>query len=94
MHSSVRAQWYPTLCDPIYCGQPLSMGSSRQEYWRELPFPTPGDLPNPGFEPASPLSSALVGRFFTTEPPGKPRLHLGTAQSPGSSHLQICHEFL
>ena len=46
---------------------PLSMGFSRQEYWSELPFPSPGDLPNPGVEPAS---SALAGRFFTTEPPG------------------------
>ena len=43
-------------------------GISRQEYWNELPFPPPGDLPNSGMEPRSP---ALVGRFFTTEPPGK-----------------------
>ena len=41
------------------------MGFSRQEYWSGLPFPPPGDLP----EPASP---ALAGGFFTTEPPGKP----------------------
>ena len=41
----------------------------RQEYRSGLPFPSPGDLPNPGIEPASP---ALAGRFFTTEPPGKP----------------------
>ena len=47
---------------------PLSVGFSRQEYWSGLPFPTPGDLPNPESEPASP---ALAGRFFTTEPPGK-----------------------
>ena len=47
---------------------PLSMGFSRQEYWSGLPFPSPGDLPNPGIKPASP---ALVGGFFTTEPPGK-----------------------
>ena len=47
----------------------LSMGFPRQEYWSELPFPFPGDLPNPGIEPESP---ALAGRFFTTEPPGKP----------------------
>ena len=40
----------------------------RQEYWSGLPFPSPGDLPNPGIEPMSP---ALAGRFFTTEPPGK-----------------------
>ena len=48
---------------------PLSMGFLRQEYWRGLPFPTPGDLPNPGIEPKSP---ALAGGFFTYEPPGKP----------------------
>ena len=49
---------------------PLSMGSPRQEYWSGLPFPSPGDLPNPGIEPVSP---ALAGGFFTTEPPGKPQ---------------------
>ena len=48
---------------------PLSMGLSRQEYWSELPFPPPRDLPNPEIEPRSPV---LAGRFFTTEPPGKP----------------------
>ena len=37
-----------------------------------LPFPSPGDLPGPGIKPTSPVSPALVGRFFTTEPPGKP----------------------
>ena len=45
------------------------MGLSRQEYWSGLPFPPPGDLPYPGVEPMSP---ALAGGFFTTEPPGKP----------------------
>ena len=45
------------------------MGFSRQGYWSGLPFPPPGDLPDPGIEPASP---ALAGRFFTTEPPGTP----------------------
>ena len=48
---------------------PLSMGSSRQEYWGGLPFPSPGDLPDPEIGPESP---ALAGRFFTTELPGKP----------------------
>ena len=38
----------------------------RQEYWCGLPFPSPGDLPNPGTDPESP---ALAGGFFTTEPP-------------------------
>ena len=51
---------------------PLSMGFPRQEYWRGLPFPSPGDLFNPGIEPASPAAPALGGRFFTTEPSGKP----------------------
>ena len=45
-------------------------GISRQEYWRQLPFPPLGVLPNPSIEPASPVSPALAGRFFTTEPPG------------------------
>ena len=53
----------------------LSMGFSRQEYWSELPFPTSGDLPNPGIEPKSPGPPALAGRFFTTEWPGKPVLN-------------------
>ena len=47
---------------------PLSMGFPSQEYWRGLPFLSPGDLSDPGIEP---LSSGLVGRFVTAEPPGK-----------------------
>ena len=47
------------------------MGFSRQEYWSGLPFPPPGDLPNPGVEPMSP---AFAGEFFTIEPPGKPHI--------------------
>ena len=43
-----------------------------QEFWNKLLFPPPGNLPNPGTEPASLMSSALAGRFFTAEPPGKP----------------------
>ena len=48
---------------------PLSMGFPRQEYSSGLPFPSPGDLPDPGMEPSTP---ELVGAFFTSEPPGKP----------------------
>ena len=48
---------------------PLSMGFSRQEYWNGLPFPSPGDLPDPGIEPRSP---ALQADALTSEPPGKP----------------------
>ena len=49
------------------------MGFSRQEYWDGLPFPPPGDFPDPGNKPTSPVSPAFTGRFFTTEPPGKPQ---------------------
>ena len=45
---------------------PLSMGFSRQEYWSQLPCPTPGDLPASGMKPRSLLSPALAGGFFTT----------------------------
>ena len=48
---------------------PLSMDFSRQEYWSGLPFPTPGDLSDPGIEPSSLESPILTGRFFTTVPP-------------------------
>ena len=41
-----------------------------QKYWSGLPFPSPGDLPDPGIKPTSPVSPALAGRFFTTEPTG------------------------
>ena len=58
------------------CQAPLSTGFSRQEYWSELPFPTPGDLPDPAIEPASTASPALAGGFFTIAPAGK-HLELG-----------------
>ena len=48
---------------------PLSMGFSRQEYWSGWPFPSPGELPNPGIEPRSP---ALQMDSLPAEPPGQP----------------------
>ena len=48
---------------------PPFMGFSRQEYWNGLPFPSPGDLPDPGIKPRSP---AFQADAFTSEPPGKP----------------------
>ena len=51
---------------------PLSMGSSRQEYWCGLPLPSPGDLPNPEIEPTSPMSTALLADSLSAEPSGKP----------------------
>ena len=50
---------------------PLSMGFSRQKYWSGLPFPPPGDLPNPGIQPWSLTSPALAGGFFSTAPPSQ-----------------------
>ena len=64
---------------------PLSMGFPRQEYWSELPFLSPGDLPNPGIEPSSP---ALAGRFFTTELPGKPSIIVAIINFPLQSHIE------
>ena len=52
---------------------PLSMGFPRQEPWSGWPFLYPGDLPNSGIKPKSPVSPELAGGFFTTEPPGKPQ---------------------
>ena len=59
-----------TLVTPrtIACQASLSMGFLRQKYWSGLPFPSPGDCRNLRIEPVSP---ALAGGFFTTEPPGK-----------------------
>ena len=50
----------------------LSMGTSRQEYWSDLPCPPPGDLPDPGIEPTSLMSPALAGGSLPLVPPGKP----------------------
>ena len=50
----------------------MSMGFSRQEYWSGLWFPSPGDLPNPGIEPGSLVSPALLADFLYTDSLGKP----------------------
>ena len=60
-----RVQLFVTL-STVARQAPLSMGFSRQEYCSGLPCPPPGDLPNPGIEPASLMSPALAGGFFTT----------------------------
>ena len=63
-----------TLCDPwtVDLQALLFMGFPRREYWSGQLFPSPGDLPNPRIELASPTSPGLAGGFFTTEPLGKP----------------------
>ena len=70
----------------VACQASPSMGFSRQEYWSGLPFPSPGDLPDPGMEHRSP---ALAGGFFTSEPPGKPYFNI-----PGiKKEKRKCREF-
>ena len=51
---------------PVPCQIPLLMGFSRQEHWSGLPYPFPGNLPDPGIEPTSPTPPAMAGEFFTT----------------------------
>ena len=68
-----------TLATPwtVTCQAPLSMGSSRQEYLSGLPFPPPGNLPDPGIEPRSP---ALQADYLPTELPEKPLITLNSGQ--------------
>ena len=54
------------------------MGFSRQEYWSGLPFPSPGDLPNPGIETGSP---ALQADSLPSDPPGEPFIHVSSPNS-------------
>ena len=62
---------------------PLSMGFSRQEYWNGLPFPPPGELPDPGIEPAPLGSPALQADSLPVAPPGKYRVETrDTAKHP------------
>ena len=71
MHAFSVARLYPTLRDPMEPAKLLCPWDfSGKNTGAGLPFPSPGDLPNPRIEPTSP---ALTGRFFTTEPPGNPK---------------------
>ena len=67
---------------------PLSMTFPRQEYWSGLPFPSPGNLPNPGIEPMSP---ALAEGFFTIELPGKPKKCLEQCFGHNSCYINISY---
>ena len=61
---------------------PLSWGFSRQEYWRGLPYPPLEDHPDPGMEPASLMSPALAGGFFTTSATWEAQMNLYCSSSP------------
>ena len=75
------------LCDLMGWSPPGSsvLQMSQQEYWSRLPFPSPGNLPNPGIESASAESPALTGGFFTSIPPGEPSK---TSTTVEHRHLQ------
>ena len=77
----------PTLCDPwtVAHQAPPSMGFSRQEYWIGLPFPSPGDLPDPGIEPRSPT---LQADALTSAPPGKPLYAEYIIRNAGEEEVQ------
>ena len=67
---------------------PLSMGFSRQEHWSGLPFPSPGDLPNPGIEPGSP---SLRVDALPSEPPVKPQMEEGKSMHSGPGLYSFYH---
>ena len=67
----------------VVCQAPLSMEFSRQEYWSGQPFPSPGDLPDPGIEP---MSSTLQADSLLSVPPGKPIHEMGPCRS---NYLQM-----
>ena len=66
----VARVWFFVIPWTVAHQAPLSMEFSRQEYWSGLPFPSPGDLPDPGIKPSSPT---LQADSLLIEPPGKPR---------------------
>ena len=73
-------QSHPTPCDPMDPMAPLSMGSSRQEYWSGLPRPSPGDLPHLEIKPVSLRPPALTGGSFTTQAKWKAHFRLRTIE--------------
>ena len=84
--------WFFIFVTPwtVACQAPLSVRFPRQGYWSWLPFPFPGDLPDPGIEP-KPL--ALAGRFLTAEPPGKPKSLLSWSLHFSSCLLRLHWEY-
>ena len=92
VHICVYTQSCLTLCNLMDHSHqaPLSMECSRQEYWSRLPFPTPGDLPNPGIKPTCPAALALADGFFATELPRKPREGLTFSQRVLKGNTHTC----
>ena len=102
-HACAQALNHVQLFATLWTQQaPLSVGFSRQEYWRGLSFPPPGDLPDLGMEP-TPVSCALAGGFSTTESPERPhrvarsllkiRLHVSYRIQKVASILEVFKVF-
>ena len=83
--------WLFVILWTVALQAPLSIGFAKQEYWSGLPFPSPGDIPNPGIKPTSP---ALAGRFFISEPPGKPLSTCRSTKCRGTKMLAQVHLIL
>ena len=99
INETVRAkllQLCPTLWTPLTVAlqAPLSMGFFRQEYQSGLPFPPPGNLPNLGIEPVSPVFPALQADSSPAQPPGKPKLKNLMLQNPGITVVLCCAQSL
>ena len=87
-----RVWFFPTLWT-VACQVPLAMGFSGQEYWNGLPFPPPGDLPNPWIEPESLTSPALAGGFFTTSTTWEAQSFCGTHKSYIFRENKFCYVY-
>ena len=87
VNSCLIAKSFLTLCDSMDCSLPGSSvrGTSQARIPEWVTIPSPGDLPSPGIEPASP---ALTGRLFTNEPPGKPKCKILTYKN---NYLYTCY---
>ena len=85
-HESEVAQSFAPFSDPTDCSPPgfSIMAFSRPEYWSGLPFPSPGDLPDPGIEPRSPT---LLADALPSEPPEEPQEYWSGLPCPPPGHL-------
>ena len=92
-HACSVAQSYSTLRDPKDCSPPGSSAQeiSQEEYWSGLPFPSPGDLSDPGTKPMSAASPARADRFSTTSPPGKSPKHIVEAKLISNKWVKVTY---
>ena len=73
---------------------PLSIELSRQEHWSGFPFPTPGDIPDPGIQPESMASPALVSRFFTNSATWESHIYLKFHLNPVSQAASSSRNYI